>query len=278
MKTNFLAGIFLTTILIVNSSSLFSQKSIKVKNFHESLPKIELDEKTPQRYLMSAEYFNKDIYGNPGSKTKVTGEYTRSLDSGYVGWNNVFISHASNPSEPYQQKVKQDYMEKIKYVPSSHLMEESFFNNFSDQPDNILARNLIWDMMMIEMFAWNYFDSLVLNKTYVTEIHGTFNMANIGSYNHSKIELNWIGVSMMNNKLCAVIEYRALDNKIELNLKQWKSKGSELYWGKTWVSLENKQIEYAEIYSNTILEMEIQGLSQKMLHSTQREFKLNRIK
>jgi hypothetical protein len=119
MKTNLLAGLFLTTILIVNPSALFSQKSIKVKNFPESLPKIELDEKTPQKYLMTAEYFNKDIYGNPSSKFKVTGEYTRGLDSGYVCWNNAFIAHVNSPSESYQERVRQDYMENITYIPVS---------------------------------------------------------------------------------------------------------------------------------------------------------------
>jgi hypothetical protein len=279
MKTNFLAGIFLTTILIVNPSSLFSQKSIKVKNFPESLPKIELDEKTPQRYLMTAEYFNKDIYGNPGSKIKVTGEYTRGLDSGYVCWNNAFIAQANSPSESYQERMRQDYMENLKYIPSSHLMEESFFKNFPIHIQNVFSRNLVWDMMAIEGYAWNYFDSLQLDKTYVIpDIQGTFEMADIGTYNHTNIELNWIGIAMKNNKLCAIIEYRALDNKLELRSDKMKSKGSEFYWGKTWLSMENKQIEYAEMYSNTVQEMEIEGLPDKLLASTKRILKVERIK
>lgn len=246
----------------------------------KSLPKhLELKEQTPQKYVMLAEYFNKDIYGNLISKMKVRGDYTRGLDSGYVCWNNAFISHANNSSGPYQPEVKQDYMEGIKYIPSSKLMVESFFSSFPDNPDNVLARNLMWDMMMIEDFAWNYFDSLDQNKTYeIPEIHGAFSMANIGSYNHSKIELNWIGVSVMNGQLCAVLEYRALDNKIELKMSQMKSKGSELYWGKIWVSLVTKQIEFAEIFSNTIQEIEMQGMPQKMLFSTKRIVTLNRIK
>ena len=169
-------------------------------------------------------------------------------------------------------------MEDFKYIPSSHLMEESFFKDFPNRPDNIFSRNLIWDMMIIERYAWNYFDTLEWNKTYIVpDMHGSSNMADIGTYNHAKVELNRIGISMMNNKLCAIIEYSALDNKLEINLKEMKSKGSELYWGKTWVSLENKQIEYAEMYSNTIQEMEIPGLPQKMLVSTKRILTLEKI-
>jgi hypothetical protein len=42
--------------------------------------------------------------------------------------------------------------------------------------------------------------------------------------------------------------------------------------------LENKQIEYAQMYSYTVQEMEIQGLPDKMLAGTKREIKLERIK
>lgn len=56
------------------------------------------------------------------------------------------------------------------------------------------------------------------------------------------------------------------------------SRGSELYWGKTWVSLENKQIEHAEMYSNTIQEMDIKDLDDKIVVSTNRILNLEKIK
>src|SRR5690606_29042937 len=120
---------------------------------------------------------------------------------------------------------------------------------------------------------------LQIDKTYVIpDIQGTFEMADIGTYNHTNIELNWIGIAMKNNKLCAIIEYKALDNKLELRSDKMKSKDSEFYWGKTWLSLENKQIEYAEMYSNTVQEMEIEGLPDKLLASIKRILKVDRIK
>lgn len=277
MRKHLICIVFLSVGAIIQPGFAKCQST---KNYLNSLPKnLKLEEKTPQRYSMKAEYFNKDMYGNLQSKIKITGEYTRGLDGGSVYWNNVFVAHSINQSELYQESIKQDFMENLRYIPSSHLMEESFFINFPNHPENVFSRNLMWDMMMIEAYAWNYYDSLDLNKTYIIpDIHGTFNMADIGLYTHANIELNWIGISMMNNKLCAIIEYRALDNKLELNLKEIKSKGSELYWGKTWISLENKQIEYAEIYSNTMQEMEIQGLSQKIVMGTKRIVTLDKIK
>jgi hypothetical protein len=268
----------------MNSCSSSGRDAFKIKNFPDSLPGIELEEKTPQKYLMTAEYFNKDIYGNLFGKVKVTGEYTRGLDSGYVCWNNVYIAQVNDPAqsfndpaESYGEGERQDYMENIRYIPSQDMLEESFFQEFNI--DDVFARNLIWDMKAIEGFAWDYYDSLQLNKTHVVQdVGGSFDMADIGTYAHTKVEVDWIGISMMNGKLCAIIEYRALDNKVELNIDMFKSKGTELYWGKTWVSLENKQIEYAQMYSNTVQEMEIPGIPDKMLTSTKRVLKLERIK
>lgn len=169
-------------------------------------------------------------------------------------------------------------METIKYIPSSKLLDESTFRDFPSAPENILARNLIWDMMSIEKFAWAYSDSLKLNRKYVIhDIGGEFNMAEIGTYEHSDIQLCWTGISMINNELCAVIEYRAIDNKIELSIGMMKTRGTEQYWGTTWISLYTGQIEYAEMFSGTIQEIEISGLKDKFLVKTIRELWVEKI-
>ncbi|MBN2349772.1 MAG: hypothetical protein JXJ22_13075 [Bacteroidales bacterium] len=278
MKKKFLPVFFIVVFSIIQPVVVNCQSTANFENYLEKLPgHLMPDNTTPQKYLMTAEYINKDIYGEIGSKIKVTGEYTRGLENGYVRWNNVFISKSQ--SEFYSDGIKQEYMENIKYVPSSEMLEESSFVKFQSHPDNVFSRNLIWDMMAIEMYAWNYVDSLSPNKTYIiSDFHGSFSMANIGTYTHSKNELNWIGISRMNNELCAIIEYRALDNKLELNTNEFQSKGSESYWGKTWLSLKSGQIEYAEMYSNTIQEMEIQGIPGKILANTIRVLRLDRIR
>ena len=87
--------------------------------------------------------------------------------------------------------------------------------------------------------------SLQLNKTFVIpDIHRALNMADIGSYDHEKNELKWIGTSMMNSTLCNIIEYRALDNKLEIKLNEMKSKGSELYWGNIWISQKDRVSDF----------------------------------
>ena len=280
MKKNLKSTLALLTGIILIPINSWCQSTTDCENYLQSLPKqLKLVEKIPQRYLMTDEYFNKDIYGNLHSKIKVTGEYTRGLDDGYVRWTNVWIAKSEGQSELYQDGVKQDYMENFSYVPSKDVLNESFFETFEKNIDVVFARNLIWDMLAIETFAWNYFESLQLNKTFIVpDINGSINMAEMGTYDQNNIEMNWLGISMMNNKLCAIIEYRAMDNKVDFHFDNMKSKGSNIQFGKIWVSLDNKQIEYAEIYSNTVQEIEIQGLPDKMLSCTKRFVTLKKIK
>jgi len=49
---------------------------------------------------------------------------------------------------------------------------------------------------------------------------------------------------MMNSTLCNIIEYRALDNKLEIKLNEMKSKGSELYWGNIWISQKDRVSDF----------------------------------
>ncbi len=271
----------LMIISVLTSSDFCSgQISGKIEKYFKKLPYGEPEnDGSPQTYRMTAIYTNRDLYGNFTGKTKVSGDYRRGPENGYVSWNNVYIAHSDKLNGMFAEGKKQDYMENLKYIPSPELLDEPAFREFPSSPDNILARNLIWDMMSIEKFAWTYSDSLKLNRKYVIhDIAGEFNMAEIGTYEHSSIRLCWTGISIINNKLCGVIEYRAIDNKIELSIGTMKTRGTEQYWGTTWISLDTRQIEYAEMFSGTIQEIEIGGLKDKFIAKTIRELQVERIK
>ena len=231
-----------------------------------------------QKYRMTAVYTNRDLYGNFMEKTKVSGDYTRGLENGLVQWNNVYISGSKNFQEPFPSGIKQEYIENLKYVPSSKMLDAEAFKNFPANPMSVLAKNLIWDMMTIEGFAWDYLDSLKLNRDYrIPDIMGEFAMADIGTYSHNEIQLCWTGISAMNDELCAVIEYRAIDNKVEISMAGLKTKGTEQYWGTVWVSLKTRLIESAVMYGGTIQEIEVTGLTDKFLVKTIRELWVDKI-
>jgi hypothetical protein len=180
---------------------------------------------------MTAVYTNRDLYGNFTGKTKITGDYTRGIENGFVFWNEVYIAGSDSYTEPFNKGKKQEYMEQIKYIPSPKMLEPSAFKDFPPNPESVFSRNLIWDMMAIEGFAWDHTDSLELNRSYqIKDSSNEFAMADIGTYSHENIQLIWTGISAYSDEICAVIEFRAVDNRIAMEMEGFKTGGTEQYW------------------------------------------------
>jgi len=147
------AGLLMSLLVIVPSVSKGQSEKAVIKKYLTELPSV-LVSNSLQKYRMIAIYTNRDLYGNFTGKTKVTGDYTRGLENEFVTWNNIYISGSDNFSEPFPAATKQEYMENFKYVPSPKMVQEKeAFKNFPLSPENIYARNLVWDMMSFEIFS-----------------------------------------------------------------------------------------------------------------------------
>jgi len=281
MKNQFkaiLAGLTTMLLLILPVSVNGQSEKSFIKKYLAQPPK-SVSPKEVQKYRMTAVYTNRDLYGKFIGKQKISGEYTCGQRDGSVSWNNVLISGSNNFNEPFPSGTKQKYMENFRYIPSPKSLEPEFFSGFPSTPEAVFAKNLVWDMMMIENFAKDYNDSLKVGRTYhIPEIKGEFQMADIGSYSHNDIQICWTGISAIDGKLCAVIDYRALDNMIGLSMDAITTKGTEQYWGTTWVGLESGIIEYAEVYGGTMQEISVNGIENKFLIKTIRELWVEKIR
>jgi hypothetical protein len=271
-------GLLMSLFMMLPLLSQGQSEKAVIKNYLKELPIVPVS-KNLQKYRMTAVYTNRDLYGNFTGKTKISGVYTRGLENGVVSWNDVFISASNIFSEPFAEGTKQEYIENMKYVPSAKMLDPSEFKAFPPNPESVFSRNLIWDMMAIEGFAWDHTDSLELNKPYIIKgSGGEFAMADIGTYSHTNIQLLWIGISAFNNELCAVIEFTATDNRIEMEMVGLKTKGTEQYWGTVWISLKTRLIENAVMYGGTIQEIEVAGMDNKFLVKTIRDLRVDKIK
>ena len=102
-------------------------------------------------------------------------------------------------------------------------------------------------------------------------------MADVGNYSHAEIQMTWTGISAFDSELCAVIEYRAIDNKVEIAMEGLKTRGTEQYWGTILISLRSRMIEQANMYSGTIQEIDVSGMENKFLVKTIRELTVEKI-
>ena len=272
-----MAGILILSGILAPALSSGQNPKAVIEKYLTGLPSGK-PENNISKYRMTAIYINRDLYGKFMNKTQVTGEYTRGFEDHHMQWNNVFIASSNSFSDPFPEGVKQEYMENMKYFPTDNMMKADAYKNFPSNPENIFARNLIWDMMSFEIYSWNFYDSLKLNKHYIiNQIKGEFDMAEIGKYNHNKNLVCWKGISEINGELCTIIDFNAIDNIVELTMDQINSKGTEQYWGTVWLSMKTKNIKQAFMYSGTIQEIEVKGMNNKFLVKTIRELYLEKI-
>jgi len=283
MKKNLIsaiAGLMLMTGFIFTSTIYGQSEKSVVNKYMKELPHGRPDfHDGSQKYRMTAIYINRDLYGNFTSKLKVSGDYTIEKGGENAVWDNVYISESNSFEAPFTQGQRQSYMDNFRYVPSPEMIKAEAFKTFPANPQNVFARNLIWDMYSIEIFAWNYLDSLKLNQPYIVpDISGQFDMAEIGKYYHNRILVTWKGITETNGSLCAVIDFTADDNLVEIEMPMVKTKGTEQYWGTVLVSLTTRNIEYAVMYGGNIMEIEVSGMNDKFLVKTIRDLEVNRIK
>ncbi len=265
-------------IIFVGANAHFAvaQQEILAK-YLNGLPKdLKLNEQSPQKYRITADYFNGDIFGNFMNKTRVTGDYTRGFKDGSVKWNKVAIANGSTREGSFENAVSQDYMENFSYVPSDKMLDAASFSSFP--ANSFHSKNLIWDMLAIETFAWIYFDSLELNRTFrPANLPQEIPLAGEGTFTNKDIQLKWAGISQMNGEVCALIEYRTFDNPLVVDTEQIKIKGRSHYWGTILVSLKDKQIEHALMYEDVVMDMKMTGQPAGQLLNTTREIKFEKL-
>ena len=246
----------------------FSQKKSNV-NVAEllksgSLPQnLELKDEL-QKYVVTTDHLNTDIFGNFFNKMRVKGEYTRGLENGIVKWNNCTIAMAMNRDTEFPAGTPISYMEDFSYNVSENMLNAEAFANFGE--NSAFAKNLIWDMMAIEGFGWSAWNKLKLNEPYsAKDFNGKMELAGQGSFENKDVILTWTGISKRNSENCAVIEYRTMNNPLDYSGEGMTMKGRSHYWGTIWISLEDKQIEHAVLYEDVVMEMNLPGQTNKQI-------------
>jgi len=213
---------------------------------------------TPQRYSVTTDYFNHTLQGTFVDKIRVSGTFTTNLPQNKEMWNNVSVAKSNKLNDPFDAGEAQNYMENFTYEPSDKILQPDFFKDFPYEA--VQVKNLVWDMAGIEAFAWGHLDSLKLNKLYeVKKMNGEVPLAGLGTFTNNNIQLIWKGVSVMNNEVCALVDFRAMDNPLAVNLKMGEKdfslKGTSHYWGTVYISLKEKRFEYVELLENVMMEI-----------------------
>jgi hypothetical protein len=162
------------------------------------------------------------------------------------------------------------------------MVSQSAFEGFpANNPNDFNVKNLVWDMMGFEAFAWVYWDSLKLNGEFAPKsINGKVDLAGAGYFENRHIKLLFSGITEMNGESCVIIQFLAMDNPLEieteLNGMKLAFKGRSHYWGNILVSLQDKQIEQVILHEDVVMKMNIPGVQTDIVDAT-RELKVDKL-
>jgi hypothetical protein len=212
----------------------------------------------PRTYKFVVDYNSANSKGEIFQRQRLTGEYTRGLPGGEVMWKNVTQAATQGETAPFSTAEQREFMEGFRYRNDiGGTMATDFFKGFP--PTAIMERNLVWDTGMIEMFGQNYFDRLKLNQPYHAISNMDIDLPGVGKFHSRDVVLQWIGRSQRNGQDCAVIQYQAFFNPLEISAGGIDMKGRSDYWGEIWVALTTKQIEYGTLYESVVADMKLPG-------------------
>lgn len=273
MKTT----IIILTLAFVVSSNMANAQKRNLVNYLDQLPKgLELDV-SERSYTMTTDYFDYDLKGNFLRKKRLTGDITAEFDGDSVRWNDVYISQVNDLKTPFPKGMKQDYMENFTYKQTDDVLKDEFFEKIPEA--NMLVKNLIWDKLGFDIFAYCCWDSLMLNKAHhAKELNSEVDLSGEGTFENKDIVLTWIGITEMNNEICAIIKYSVMNNPLQLDFDNVTVSGRSHYWGEIYVSLSDKQIEYVTLLEDVITNVRIEGQAENILGYTVRNITLSRIK
>lgn len=212
----------------------------------------------PRTYRFTVDYQSANLQGVVVQRQRIVGEYTRGLAGGEVQWKNVAQADADGASGPFGALQKRVFMEGFRYVNDlGATMQPGFFKGFP--PTAVFERNLVWDTGMMELFGQGYFEKLKLNEPYHAMANQDVKMPAMGTFHNRDVVLEWVGLSYRNGQECALIDYRAFLNPLEIATGGMTLRARSDYWGQIWVSLKTKQIEYGTLYEEVLGEMQLPG-------------------
>ena len=237
-----------------------------------------LQEDGPQKYSVMTNIRTRKSDGGLINHIQLTGDFTRGLENNCVRWNNVKMAARQDAAQPLPPGQPLAFMENFSYNNFDSITSEAFFKNMPQGEILHLVKSLVWDAVSVEFYGWTFWDKLELNHPIQPAEFEDFNVqiGNWGAMKMKGLNVTWTGISERNGENCAVIHYQSLCNPVEATQEN-PIVGRSLYWGLVWVSLVDKQIEYATLNEDLIFEITMPGGADKMLMNMQREFLFDKV-
>jgi hypothetical protein len=253
----------ITIIGLLAAASAFGQAPLPSGRDWTLPTNLAVKQDGPHAWRFTCDYYNLNLQGQVTSRDRYSGLYTSGLPNDMARWSDVTVAANSDGSDKFPTPAKREFMDGFSYPHSAKgMLEPDFFHGFP--PMAMKERNLVWDTGMLESFAQTPFDKLALNVPYHVPDSADIPLGGMGSFHHKDLQLVWTGLSQRNGVECALIDYRAFLNRVDVSMPVMTLAASSHYWGQIWVSLTTRRIEYATLYENVVGELKLQNVEKPM--------------
>ncbi len=265
---------------VLTAKYLFGQTN-NIENYFSKQPlMIESKTSARQEYEVILKWQNLDpMNGNKINCNAVRAAYIAGLENGYVSWKNVCLAQINNIRQKQFDGTALPAFNNFSYKANNlDFLKADFYKNIPpDQQD--LAKWLVSDAVQMQGLAAYVFDSLEFNKEFNPKFLENYDIKfeNWVTFSSRYQKLIWSGISKYNNKICAIVKFESYYNPVEMNNPEMTFKGRSLYWGEIWISLEDKQVEYATMVEDVIFRLKSAAFPQEQLLDLQREITFNKI-
>jgi hypothetical protein len=189
---------------MISINAVNAQKGNPV-NYLGSLPTgLTLNKSVTRSYRMTTDYYDFDLKSNFSGKRRLTDSVIHAGDS--AQWKDVYYAESKTLDAVFPQGSKKNFLQDFKYQPDEKVLTSEFFKNNLPEADPFIM-NLIWDALGFDVLAYCCWDSLKLAKEFQAKNMNSEAKIAIGTFENKDIRITWLGITEINNEICAILKY-----------------------------------------------------------------------
>ena len=227
-----------------------------------------------QVYDVTLKWQNLDaINGNHFNCNVLTANYIVGSNHDSVRWNNVRLGQIRDFAQQEYETSSLHALNGFTYqANSAEFLKENFYRDISaDQRD--LVKWLVSDAAQMQGLANYIFDSLEFNRELYPTLLNDYDIEfeDWVTFSSRYQKLIWSGITRYNGEPCAMVRFESLYNPVKIDNDQMKVSGRSLYYGEMWISLTDKQVEYASMVEDVVFKLGSSLFPDEQLVDLQRE-------
>jgi hypothetical protein len=272
---------YLIIVFMLITNCLTAQNKHIDKYFTLKPSDIKTHNSENQEYDVTLKWQNLDaISGNKINCNVVKAIYFVGLENDYVGWENVSLAQIDDFQQKQFKGTNLPSFNDFSYQSmDTAFLSEQFYKDIPIEHRD-LARWLVSDAVQMQGLAWYVFDSLEFKKEFYPKLLVNNNVVfeSWVTLTNRYQKLIWSGISKHNNEICAIVKFESLYNPVKIDNNQMLVKGRSLYYGEMWISLTDKQVEYASMVEDVVMKLTSSLFPDEQLIDLQREIVFNKLK